>query len=92
MYGSNYTQVPQGIISLLVEEKTGSSTLAGIATIWVCVTIMGANYATLCGYAYLPYAAAKNGDFFSISIELRGEEPRQVSEQGAHLRTERYRY
>merc|ERR1711981_626480 len=27
---------------------------------------MGANYATLCGYAYLPFAAAKNGDFFSI--------------------------
>ena len=66
MYAGNYTQVPQGIISLLVEEKTGSRVLAGIATVWVCITIMGANYATLCGYAYLPYAAAKNGDFFSI--------------------------
>ena len=47
-------------MSIVVESRLGAGA-ACLITLWVCITIFSANYATLCGYSYLPVAAAKSG-------------------------------
>ena len=68
-YVANYSDdaegIPVGIMSLVAEARCGK-VVACIVTLVVCVTILGSNYAMVCGFSYLPYAAARDGDFFKI--------------------------
>jgi len=59
---------PFGIISIFTENLVNKQ-FAYVMTIVVCITIFGSNFAQLCGYAYLPYAAAQDGYFFDIFKE-----------------------
>jgi len=65
MYSDNYDGVPVGIMSLVTEHLIGKGA-AYFMTIVVCISIFGSVYAMTCGYGYIPAAAAKTGDFFSI--------------------------
>lgn len=56
---------PVGIMSIFAESRSGP-VFAGIFTIIVALTIFGSVFAVLCGFGYLPYAAAKDGTFFSV--------------------------
>jgi len=56
---------PFGIMSIFTEQVVNKN-FAYFMTIIVCVTIFGSNFAQLCGYAYLPYAAAHDGYFLEI--------------------------
>jgi len=59
---------PFGIMSIFTEQLV-SKDFSYFITIVVCITIFGSNFAQLCGYAYLPYAAAHDGYFFEIFKE-----------------------
>eukprot|EP00494_Astrolonche_serrata_P025305 UN25566 len=54
---------PYGIMSVFTEQLFNKE-LAYFITIIVCITIFGSNFAQLCGYAYLPFAASQDGLFF----------------------------
>lgn len=64
MYADNYDSNPPGIMSLFTESRIGK-TFAQFMTVIVAITIFGSTYSMLCGMGYLPYAAAKDGVFFS---------------------------
>jgi len=55
-----------GIMSLFTEARTGSVPFAKFITVIVCLTIFGSTFAMMCGFAYIPYAAARDGYFFSF--------------------------
>merc|ERR1712025_595283 len=66
MYSDDYEGVPLGIMSIFTEARTGSKAFAYIITILVSITIFGSTFAMMCGFGYLPYAAARDGYFFSF--------------------------
>jgi len=51
-------------MSLFTESRIGKG-FAQFITVIVAITIFGSTYSMLCGFSYLPYAAAKDGVFFS---------------------------
>jgi len=61
-YADDADESPFGIMSVFTEELF-NKTFANIITVIVCITIFGSNFAQLCGYSYLPYAAAMDGNF-----------------------------
>jgi len=65
MYTDDYDGVPVGIISLVTEHLLGKGT-AYFMTIVVTISIFGSVYAMACGFGFIPYAAAKSGDFFKF--------------------------
>jgi len=65
MYSDGYEGNPPGIMSLFTESRMGKS-FAYFITGVVALTIFGSTYSMLCGFGYLPYAAAKDGLFFSL--------------------------
>jgi len=68
MYEDDYDGEAYGIMSIFTEKHV-SKNFAYFITLVVCVTIFGSNFAQLCGYAYLPYAAAHDGLFFEFFKE-----------------------
>jgi hypothetical protein len=54
-----------GIMSIFAESRSGRA-FAYVFTIVVALTIFGSVFSVLCGFGYLPYAAAKDGTFFQI--------------------------
>ena len=65
MYTDDYDGVPIGIISLVTEHLLGKGA-AYFMTIIVIISIFGSAYAMACGFGFIPYAAAKSGDFFKF--------------------------
>jgi len=65
MYTDDYNGVPVGIISLVTEQLLGKGA-AYFMTIIVTISIFGSVYAMACGFGFIPYAAAKSGDFFKL--------------------------
>jgi amino acid transporter len=65
MYDDDYDGNPPGIMSLFTESRIGKG-VAYVVTLVVAITIFGSTYSMLCGFGYLPYAAAKDGTFFSF--------------------------
>jgi amino acid transporter len=65
MYDDDYEGNPPGIMSLFTESRIGKEFAYAITAI-VVITIFGSTYSMLCGFGYLPYAAAKDGVFFSF--------------------------
>lgn len=66
MYSDDFDGNPVGIMSLFTESRFNSQGLAYVVTGFVGVTIFGSVFSMLCGFGYLPYAAARDGVFFSI--------------------------
>lgn len=64
MYSDDYSGNPPGIMSLFTESRINKE-FAYFFTAIVAITIFGSTYSMLCGFGYLPYAAAKDGLFFS---------------------------
>jgi amino acid transporter len=65
IYDDDYDGNPPGIMSLFTESRVGKE-FAYVITGVVALTIFGSTYSMLCGFGYLPYAAAKDGTFFSF--------------------------
>lgn len=64
IYGDPHAN-PPGIMSIFTESRSGPG-MAYVMTLVVAVTIFGSVFSVLCGFGYLPYAAAKDGTFFAI--------------------------
>lgn len=65
MFADDYDGVPKGIMSIVIEARFGNPVLTGIVTAFAMITIFGATFAQMCGYSHVPYAAARDGYFFS---------------------------
>ncbi len=56
---------PDPVASMFMERLYGSK-VAGVFTVMVLWTAVGSIFALMLGYSRIPYAAAKNGDFFKV--------------------------
>jgi len=67
VYSDHYEgdAIPPGIISTFTESRVGKW-LAYPISVVVAITIFASNFSVLCGQHYVPYAAAKDGVFFSV--------------------------
>merc|ERR1712032_1363607 len=67
VYSDHYEgdTIPPGIISTFTESRVGKW-LAYPISVVVAITIFASNFSVLCGQHYVPYAAAKDGVFFSV--------------------------
>merc|ERR1712032_1051169 len=67
VYSDHYEgdMIPPGIISTFTESRVGKW-LAYPISVVVAITIFASNFSVLCGQHYVPYAAAKDGVFFSV--------------------------
>mmetsp|Transcript_110307 Transcript_110307/g.200691 ORF Transcript_110307/g.200691 Transcript_110307/m.200691 type:complete len:375 (-) Transcript_110307:96-1220(-) len=65
MYSVDFPGNPTGIMSIFTESRLGTG-FAYVVTLLVAMTIFGSIFSMLCGFGYLPYAAAKDGLFFSM--------------------------
>jgi amino acid transporter len=56
---------PDPVASMFMEKLYGSK-VAGVFTVMVLWTAVGSIFALMLGYSRIPYAAARNGDFFKV--------------------------
>ncbi|MCX7929433.1 MAG: APC family permease [Chlorobi bacterium] len=65
---------PDQFIASIVVERVFGQTAAVIATVLVLVVALSSLYSVILGYSRIPYAAARDGNFFAIFARLHPTE------------------